>query len=101
MKVRDDILAGVLRRHEQDVRDALTQTPDWPRAAGRFDTLFSCMVNPKDSLWSSAMVEKLTGVYLAGRGDYQSNITLRTVSAMPAALRNDTKKIFVQIAEVC
>lgn len=101
MKDRTDILASVLRQHEQEVREALTQTPDWKRAAGRFDTLFSRMVNPKDSLWSSATVEKLTGVYLAGRGDYQSNITLRTVSAMPAGLRNDTKKIFIEIAEVC
>lgn len=101
MKDRTDILAEALRQHEQEVREALTQTPDWPRAAGRVDALFSRMVNPKDSLWSAATVEKLTGVYLAGRGNYQSNITLRTVSAMPAGLRNDTKKIFLQIAEVC
>ena len=96
-----DILAGALLKHEQEVRGALTQNPDWSRAASKFDTFFSRIVNPKDVLWSTATLEKLTGVYLAGRGDYQSNITLRTVSAMPAGLRNDTKKIFIQIAEIC
>jgi hypothetical protein len=101
MKDPSDSLAGVLRNHEPEVREALIPSPDWTRAADRFDALFSRMVNPKDSLWSGATLEKLNAVYLAGRGDYQSNITLRTVSAMPAGLRNDTKKIFVQIAEVC
>ncbi len=73
MKHRSEVLAGVLRNHEQEIREALNQTPDWARAASRFDVLLSHMVNPKDSLWSSTTVEKLTAFYLAGRGDYQSN----------------------------
>ncbi len=102
MKGRNDILAAVLREHEGEVRQALTQTPDWPRAARRVDSLFGHLVNPKDKLWSKATIEKLTSVYLAEQGNYQSgNITLRTLSAMPSSLRNDTKKIFLQIAEVC
>ena len=102
MKDRNDIIAGALRQHEGEVREALARTPDWPRAARRFDTIFAHMANPRDSLWSSKTIVKLAEVYSAGRGDYESgNITLRTVSAMPAGLRNDTKKIFLQIAEVC
>jgi len=94
VKASNDMLAGVLRENEPEVRESLSQTPDWQRAARRFDALFACLANPKDPLWSSATIEKLTTVYLAGRGDYQSgNITLRTVSAMPVGLRNDTKKI--------
>lgn len=102
MKDRNYILAGVLRQHEREVQETLTQRPDWPEAARKFDTFFGRMVDPKDSLWSSATIEQLTRVYFAERGgDECGNITLRTVSAMPAGLRNDTKKIFLQIAEVC
>lgn len=87
-KDSNDVLAGVLRKHEQEVRAALSQTSDWRRAAGRFDTFFGRMADPNDSLWSRKTIEKLTGVYLGERGDYQSgNITLRTVAAMPVGLR--------------
>ena len=102
MKDRNDILASVLRQHESEVRETLTRKPDWTRAARRFDAFFGRMANPQDSVWSRKTIEKLADVYSARRGDYESgSITLRTVSAMPAALRNDTKKIFLEIAEVC
>ena len=102
MKAPSDILANVLREQEGEVREVLAQNPDWARASRRFDTFFAHMANPKDTLWSKATLEILSDVYLAGRGDYGSgNITLRTVSAMPTNLRDDTKKIFIQIAEVC
>ena len=102
MKNQNDILGDVLRKHEREVREVLVQKPDWEGAARKFDALFGYMADPKDHLWSSATIETLTPVYLAERGNYESgNITLRTVARMPARLHNDTKKIFLQIAEFC
>ncbi len=102
MKNQNDILGNVLRQHAREVREALTQRPDWPGAARKVDALFGRMAKPKDRLWSNETIETLTRACLAQRGNYQSgNITQRTVSAMPEGLRNDTKGILVQIAEVC
>ncbi len=67
MKERNDILEGALRQHVREVRETLTQQPDWTSAAREFDTLFASMANPKDPLWSSETMEKLTRVYLEER----------------------------------
>ena len=101
--MKTDILATALRAHAPEVRAAVAPRPDWAAAGRAMDSFFAGLANPRDDLWSAATVEKLTQVYFSARekDECSGNITLRTVAAMPAGLRDDTKKIFLRIAATC
>lgn len=101
--MKSDALADALRSHAAEVRALVAQPVDWSRAAAAMDALYARLANPKDAVWSAATVDKLMQVYFAARDkdECSGNITLRTVAAMPAAVREDTKRIFLQIAATC
>lgn len=101
--MKSEALSAALQAHEKEVREAVAQGADWKGASERMDAFFARLANPKDPLWSAATIEKLTQVYFSARDrdECSGNITLRTVSAMPAGLRADTTKILLQIGFVC
>lgn len=98
-----NILIAAINDNKALVEEAIKAAPDWSIATRHFDGLFSHMANPKDVLWSKAMIDKLLSVYYKARDEDKAckNITERTVKAMPASLANDTKIIFLQIANTC
>ncbi|MBN2597776.1 MAG: hypothetical protein JXR82_13465 [Marinifilaceae bacterium] len=98
-----DILAKVIKENRKEVEIAIEAAPDWSIASMHFNSLFNCMANPQDLLWSKRMMEELSAVYYKARDEDKScsNITERTVNAMPKSKANDTKKILLQIANVC
>lgn len=86
-----------------EIKEAAGNVSDWKYAADKFNQFFYFMANPSDSLWSSEMMKELSETYYKARDSDKSctNITLRTVRAMPIERQNDTKKIFLQIADIC
>lgn len=86
-----------------EIKETAGNVPDWKYAADKFDQFFNLMTNPSDLLWSFEMMKELQETYYKARDDDKSytNITLRTVKAMPKERQNDTKKIFLQIADIC
>lgn len=98
-------LVTAIKENSAEVKKLVAEKPDWSKAEKRFDAFFKHLSNPKDALWSEANFKKLKEVYAAQKAKDKdkgmSNITIRTVSGMPANLKNDTKKIFLQTAEVC
>jgi hypothetical protein len=98
-----NVLTAALVENRTAVEAAIQAKSDWELAARHFDTFFGRMANPSDHLWSEKMMATLRPTYYQARdADKEcASITDRTVKAMPAALGNDTKKIFLQIASTC
>lgn len=96
-------LIETVKKHAEELIGLSAMTPDWDLARRKFDLFFAHLSNPGDSLWSDSTIGKINEVYFSQRDidKGMSNITLRTVAAMPEHLKNDTKKIFLQTAEVC
>lgn len=92
-----------IKDNTTEIKKMVSEKPDWELATKKFDTFFKHLSNSKDNLWSEGTFKKLNEIYFLQRDKDKgmSNITLRTVAAMPANLKNDTKKIFLQTAEVC
>ena len=86
-----------------EVKEIVKNVPDWEFAANKFDIFFGKMANPDDALWSNEMMKILRDIYYKARKEDKSckSITIRTVNAMPEEWRNDTKKILLQIADIC
>ncbi len=86
-----------------EVKETAENVSDWHSAAKKFNEIFSKMANPDDLLWSFEIINGLWETYYKARENDRSctNITLRTVLAMPKVWQNDTKKIFLQIADIC
>lgn len=86
-----------------EIERMVSEKPEWDLATKKFDAFFRRLADPEDALWSETTFRKLNEVYFAQRDKDKgmSNITLRTVDGMPACLKNDTKKIFLQTAEIC
>ncbi len=87
----------------KEFKETAGNVQDWKYAADMFDQFFDLMANPSDLLWSTEMMKELLDVYYKARDNDKSytNITLRTVNAMSEERQNDTKKIFLQIADIC
>lgn len=96
-------LTKTVKDNQDEIKKIVTETPDWQLAFKRFNALFKCMSNPANKVWSESNFNTLKKIYFAQRDKDKgmSNIVIRTVSAMPDKLKNDTKIIFLQIAEVC
>ncbi|HYF33006.1 MAG TPA: hypothetical protein VD993_17900 [Chitinophagaceae bacterium] len=100
MKVSNTLVKAITG-NGAEVKQLIGERPDWSRASTKFDSFFKHLSNKHDALWSAAMMAELNKVYFSQREKSMSNITLRTVAGMPKELKNDTKKIFLQIAEIC
>ena len=99
----DPAFIKVITDNVTEVKETAENVPDWKYAADKFVQFFNTMANPSDLLWSFEMMKELRETYNKARDDDKSytNITLRTVKAMPKERQNDTKKIFLQIADIC
>ncbi len=86
-----------------EVKETAGNAADWKYACNKFDQFFNLMANPSDLLWSFEMMKELQETYYKARDNDKSytNITLRTVKIMPKERQNNTKKIFLQIADIC
>ncbi len=102
MKI-SSVLINSLTDNKSEVQRLIGLKPDWSLPQERFDRFFGRIKNPHDEVWSKSTIELLTVNYFARRDQDKgmSNITLRTLAGMPENLRNDTKTIFLQIAESC
>lgn len=96
-------LITAINDNKPEVEAAIQAAPDWSIATNHFDALFSRMANPEDTLWSKAVIDELHSNYYKARDEDKEckNITERTVKAMPKAIANDIKIIFLQIANTC
>lgn len=96
-------LVKAIKDNATEVKKLISEKPDWSISISRFDSFYKHLSNPKDTLWSESTFKKLKEVYFAQRDKDKgmSNITMRTVAAMPDNLKNDTKKIFLQSAHTC
>lgn len=92
-----------ISRNKSEVDNLISQKPDWDIAKEKFNILFSHISNPDDTLWSDKTFSLLKTVYFNQRESDKcsSNITIRTLKGMPDKLKNDTKIIFLQIADCC
>lgn len=97
------LLIDSIKENKVEIEKLVAERPNWEMAAQKFDFFFKSISDPKDPLWPEGTINKLKEVYFAQRDKDKgmSNITLRTVTGMPDHLKNDTKKIFLQTAEVC
>lgn len=98
-----NLLTEAIKENKNLVEEAIKLAPDWSIASRNFDSLFSRMSNQRDNLWTKALVDKLHSTYFDARDRDKSckNITERTVKAMPSSQANNTKIIFLQIADTC
>lgn len=96
-------LIQVIKNNSQEILKLVSEKPDWDSANKSFDALFIRMSNPNDPIWTEDTIKQLNEIYYSQRDKDKgmSNITLRTIAGMPENLKNDTKKIFLQTAEVC
>jgi hypothetical protein len=99
----DPAFIKVITDNITEIKETAENIPDWKYAANKFNPFFNKMANPTDLLWSFEMMKELWETYYKARDNDKSytNITLRTVKAMPKERQNDTKKIFLQIADIC
>lgn len=100
MKASSKLVAAI-KDNAAEIKQLAGEKQDWSLALNRVDALFKRMSDPKDAIWKEATFNKLKEVYFSQRDKAMSNITLRTVEGMPEKFRNDTKIIFLQVAEVC
>lgn len=96
-------LTRVITTNKREIDILISQKPVWNIAKEKFNILFSSLANPNDSLWLDTTFKLLKNVYFNQRNTDKcsSNITVRTLNGMPDNLRNDTKIIFLQIADCC
>ncbi len=99
----NSVLIDSIRTNMTEIKEVIGNAPDWGLAEKRFNLFYSKMTNLKDALWSDGMIKVLRKIYYEARTNDKTcnNITERTVNAMPADKKNDTKKIFLQIADIC
>jgi len=97
------LLIQTIRGNQQEILDMVSQKPDWNGAQEKFSQFFAHLSNPEDALWSASTFNLLYKVYFEQRDadNCSSNITIRTLAGMPTHLKNDTKIIFLQIADAC
>jgi hypothetical protein len=95
-------LVTTLRENGADVRALADGTPDWTVASAAFDALFQKMADPKGA-WSQSFIDDLHASYFRARDEDTecANVTIRTVNAVAAGKRNETKKVLLEIASVC
>jgi hypothetical protein len=100
--ISSGLIKAVTENREEILR-LVAEKPDWDYACGRFDDFYNHMLGKNKSAWSDEIINTLNETYFAQRDKDKgmSNITLRTVNGMPEKLKNDTRIIFLQIAEVC
>lgn len=96
-------IVSAINDNIQDVEKLIADTPNWAKAENKFNTFYNHLANLNDTLWSDSTFKTLHEIYLNQRSTDKSmsNITIRTLVGMPDNLKNDTKKIFLQTAEVC
>lgn len=96
-------LIKAIKDNFTEVKEMVGNPPNWEFAADKFNQFFSRMANPNDTLWSEEMMKELRETYYKARDEDKScsNITIRTVNAMPIEKKNDTRKILLQIADIC
>ncbi len=96
-------LIQAITGNKGEIENLISQQPDWNIAKEKFNILFSRISNPQDSLWSDKTFKILKTVYFNQRESDKcsNNITIRTINGMPDNLKNDTKIIFLQIADCC
>jgi hypothetical protein len=97
------VLVAALRNCRADLEPLIEGAPDWSVASRAFDALFRKMADPVSPAWPTAFIDTLHETYSRARDDDKdcTSIIVRTVNAMPAARRNDTKKVMLEIASVC
>ncbi len=97
------LLINAIKGNSVEIEKLVAEKPNWDLATKKFDTFFKSISDSKDPIWSERTIHKLNEVYFAQRDKDKgmSNITLRTMAAMPDNLKNDTKKFFLQTAEIC
>lgn len=98
-----DKLIAALRNNRAETEALLKAAPDWRIAANTWNELFKCMADPKDPLWKEPFIRELHHTYLKARDEDKScsNITVRTLKAMPANRANETKTVMLQLANAC
>lgn len=96
-------LVAALKNEKAEVLALVKAAPDWRIASSAFDALFRRMADSRNDLWSKAFIDALHATYFKARHEDKdcANVTVRTVNAMPAGKRNDTKKVLLEIASVC
>jgi hypothetical protein len=96
-------LVKAIKDNSAEVKKLIAEKQDWSLAEKKFDAFYKHLSNPKGTLWSDSTFQKLKEVYASQKAKDKgmSNITIRTVAGMPANLKNETKKIFLQTAEAC
>jgi len=96
-------LIQIIRDNQLEIQTIVSQKPDWSVVQEKFNYFYTHLSNPNDTLWSTSTFNVLKKVYFQQRDadNCSSNITIRTVAGMPEMLKNDTKTIFLQIADIC
>lgn len=96
-------LINAIKDNFTEVKEVVENAPNWEFAANKFDLFFSRMANSNDPLWSEEMMKELRDTYYKARDEDKScsNITIRTLNAMPKEKQNDSRKILLQIADIC
>lgn len=99
----DTRLVKAIKDNRAEVQRLILEKPNWKKAQDRFNQFYDHLSNRNDKLWSDITLAKLYKIYFDQRDKDKgmSNITLRTIAAVPDSLKNDIKTIFLQIADVC
>ncbi len=98
-----NVIVKAIKDNQVEIKQLIAEKQDWSTAQKRFALLYLSMSNPGDKLWSQASFGKFKEVYYAQREKDKgmSNIITRTLVAIPEKLKNDTRIMFLQMAEVC
>ena len=93
----------MVQENHNEIIGIVQETPNWQLAYKRFDALYKRMSNAADQIWGEIHFNTFKEIYFVQRDKDKgmSNIITRTVNAMPNDLKNTTKIMFLQIAEVC
>lgn len=96
-------LVTALKNNKSEVEALIRACPDWKLSAKAFGDVFAKMSNPKDTTWSEEFITGLHATYLRARDEDKkcTNITVRTVNAMPKGKADQTKLVMLQIANAC
>jgi hypothetical protein len=96
-------LQNALLENEMEIQALIPDRPNWELSRQRFDRLFGRMKDPADEVWNAGNFSAFKQVYFEQRDKDKgmSNIVVRTVSALPASLKNNAKIMFLQMAEAC
>lgn len=96
-------LVQALQDHHDEVKRIIAAKSDWKIAFDRMDAIYRKMADPNDPIWGEAVFTPFKNAYVKQKqGDKgMSNIVVRTISALPETLRDSSKTLFFEIAEVC